>query len=98
MKKKRIICFGDSITQCQGFAEADRWTARLAFLLEKKLPGQWEVYNRGVGGNTTAMALDRFQTDVLPLLPGFVIIEFGINDAYVLPWCRTPRVLGINGG
>jgi len=92
MKKERIICFGDSITQGQGYAEADRWTARLAFLLEEKMPGRWEVFNRGTGGNTTAFALDRIQTDVLPLLPGLVLIEFGINDAYVLPWCRTSRV------
>ena len=89
---KNIVCFGDSITQGQGLAENHRWTARLAFLLEERFPGRFDVFNKGVGGNTTALALDRIQTDVLPLLPAIVLIEFGINDAYVYPWCRTPRV------
>ena len=89
---KNIVCFGDSITQGQGLAENHRWTARLAFLLEERFPGRFDVFNKGVGGNTTALALDRIQTDVVPLLPAIVLIEFGINDAYVYPWCRTPRV------
>ena len=88
---KNIICFGDSITQCQGSPEAGRWTARLAFLLEQRFPGKFDVYNRGLGGNTTALALDRIQQDVTPQLPAIVFIEFGINDSYVYPWCQTPR-------
>lgn len=87
-----IVCFGDSITQCQGVADNHRWTARLAYLLEERFPGKFDVFNRGIGGNTTALALDRIQTDVVPLLPAIVLIEFGINDAYVYPWCKTPRV------
>lgn len=92
MKKQAIVCFGDSITQCAGFPEASRWTARLAFRLEADFPDQFDVYNKGIGGNTTTLALDRIQADVAPLRPAMVLIEFGINDAYVYPWCRTPRV------
>jgi lysophospholipase L1-like esterase len=91
-KPQNLICFGDSITQGAGLAENHRWTARLAFLLEERFPERFDVFNRGVGGNTTAMALDRIQADVVPLLPAIVLIEFGINDAYVYPWCKTPRV------
>ncbi|MEZ0216254.1 MAG: SGNH/GDSL hydrolase family protein [Rariglobus sp.] len=50
------------------------------------------MYNRGCGGNTTALALDRIKTDVLSLMPSTVLIEFGINDGYVNPWCLKPRV------
>ncbi|MFA6959448.1 MAG: SGNH/GDSL hydrolase family protein [Opitutaceae bacterium] len=92
MNKTRIVCYGDSITQGAGLAEADRWTARLAFDLEQREPDRFSVYNRGVGGNTTALALDRFNADLAPLLPALVLIEFGINDAYVYPWSRRPRV------
>ena len=92
MQKQNIVCFGDSITHGAGYAEANRWTARLAFLLEEKFPEKFDVYNRGWGGNTTALALDRIQQEVVPLLPALVLIEFGINDAYVYPWCRHPRV------
>ena len=76
----------------QACAEADRWTTQLAFQLEKASPDGFEVFNRGIGGNTTALALDRIQNDVIPLLPGLVLIEFGINDAYVFPWAKIPRV------
>lgn len=89
---RRVICFGDSITHAQACAEADRWTTQLAFQLEKASPGGFEVFNRGIGGNTTALALDRLQNDVIPFLPGLVLIEFGINDAYVFPWAKIPRV------
>lgn len=89
---RRVICFGDSITHAQACAEADRWTTQLAFQLEQASPGRFEVFNRGIGGNTTALALDRIQNDVISLLPGLVLIEFGINDAYVFPWAKIPRV------
>jgi len=80
-KPPRIICFGDSITHAQNYAEADRWTTHLAFHLEEAAPGAYEVFNRGIGGNTTSLALDRIQIDVIPLLPGSVLVEFGINGA-----------------
>jgi lysophospholipase L1-like esterase len=89
---RRVVCFGDSITHAQDCAEADRWTTQLAFQLEQASPGRFEVFNRGIGGNTTALALDRIQNDVISLLPGLVLIEFGINDAYVFPWAKIPRV------
>jgi len=89
---RRVICFGDSITHAQACAEADRWTTQLAFQLEQASSSGFEVFNRGIGGNTTALALDRIQNDVIPLLPGLVLIEFGINDAYVFPWAKIPRV------
>jgi len=91
-KPPRIICFGNSITHAQNYAEADRWTTHLAFHLEEAAPGAYEVFNRGIGGNTTSLALDRIQIDVIPLLPGSVLVEFGINDAYVTPWAKIPRV------
>jgi len=89
---RRVVCFGDSITHAQACAEADRWTTQLAFQLEQASSSGFEVFNRGIGGNTTALALDRIQNDVIPLLPGLVLIEFGINDAYVFPWAKIPRV------
>lgn len=87
----RCVCLGDSIVQglhgeAIQHAEADRWPTALA----RALPAT--VFNRGVGGDTTAMALDRFQVQVRPLLPATVLIAFGINDSYVLPWRRGPRV------
>jgi len=44
---------------------------RLAFPIEN---------NAGVGGDTSAMMLARYATDVVALAPGFVIVEIGTND------------------
>lgn len=91
MKRRRIVCFGDSITEARGYAEHARWTSDLASRFEREMPGRAEVHDRGVGANTTALALDRIHLDVLPLLPAIVVIEFGINDAYVFPWGKIAR-------
>ncbi len=87
-----IICFGDSVTHAAGFAEADRWPSILQQRLEDAHPGRFKVYNRGVGAQTTALGNDRFETDVLALMPGLVLVEFGFNDAHTPAWTELPRV------
>jgi acyl-CoA thioesterase I len=87
----RLVCFGDSITRACDFPESDRWPLRLRDLLASRgLPAK--VYNRGVGGHTSAQGLDRFGEDVLPLLPAWVLIQFGFNDCNVRDWALEPRV------
>lgn len=85
----RIVCFGDSITQGHGLGDDQRWTG----LLASALPG-CEIINRGVGGNTTAMALDRVVAEVLPLLSTgtLVLLEFGLNDCALYPGRLRSRV------
>jgi lysophospholipase L1-like esterase len=39
-----------------------------------------DIVNRGIGGETTAQMLYRFQSDVVALAPKFVIMQAGIND------------------
>jgi len=87
-----IVCLGDSITQAEGFAEGDRWPTVLQRKLDEWKPGAYGVYNRGISGHTTTQGLDRFETDVLPLLPAVVLVEFGFNDSYVRAWSRKARV------
>ncbi len=83
----RIVCFGDSITHGYGLDDTQRWTG----LLAQALPGH-DVRNHGVCGNTTALALDRIIADILPLLPGICIIEFGLNDCALYAGRLRPRV------
>lgn len=78
-----LVCFGDSITACAKFPEQVRWPNQLQAVLNASHPGRYEVFNRGVGGNTTYDGLLRFGADVMPYLPGVVLIEFGFNDASV---------------
>jgi lysophospholipase L1-like esterase len=87
-----IICFGDSITHARAFAEGDRWPTILQFKLNAWQPGAYKVYNRGNGGNTTAHGLERVADDVLPYLPGFLLVQFGFNDSNIRPWSRVSRV------
>lgn len=88
----RILCFGSSITQSNGVAEIHRWPTRVQCALQAHAPGRFELYNKGIGGNTTAQALDRIQTDIIPLLPAHVIIGFGANDASIPMHRLTSRV------
>ena len=39
-----------------------------------------------------AQGLDRLETEVIPLFPAILLMEFGFNDAYVCPWLKAPRV------
>lgn len=87
-----IICFGDSITETAEVAKGDRWTTILQSRLETWRPGRFTVHNRGIGGDTTAQAFDRFESDVLPLLPGLLLVQFGFNDANVRDWAMVARV------
>jgi lysophospholipase L1-like esterase len=87
-----IICFGDSITEAAEFAPEQRWPALLQAKLDDWVSGHFTVYNRGVGGDTTARAFDRLESDVLPLLPGVLLVQFGFNDANVRDWAVVPRV------
>lgn len=80
----KIICFGDSITG----SGRGGWTDDVA----AALGDEYEVTNRGVGGNTTQDALGRIEADVLELSPSVVLIEFGVNDCYVFADAQTGRV------
>ncbi|MDQ1256284.1 MAG: isoamyl acetate esterase, partial [Candidatus Hydrogenedentes bacterium] len=87
----KIVTFGDSTT-------APRGPLRIyTDLLREDLPVRGfdaVVVNAGVGGNSTAMARDRFERDVLALKPDIVTISFGINDSAIDIWkdVTEPRV------
>lgn len=82
VKSKRIVCFGDSVTQgTPHVAPEDTFPS----LLERRLaarhaPAHICVHNAGVGGENTAEGLARLDTDVLVHKPVIVSIEFGLND------------------
>lgn len=87
-----LVCFGDSVTEAASEAEADKWPTRFHQMLEEWRLGGVRVFNRGKSGETTAQALERIQEQVLGLMPGIVVIEFGGNDANCRPYRQTPRV------
>ena len=75
----KIIFFGDSIT-------ALRKNNKVASeFFAEKFP-EFEIVNKGVGGNDTNLARERFQKDVMDEKPDLLIFSFGCNDAAIDVW------------
>lgn len=72
----RIVCMGDSLTFGEGIESPHKWTDIVAASLPRH-----EVIARGVCGDTTRLALERFPKDVQELRPDVVVLQFGLNDA-----------------
>ena len=67
-KDKVVVAFGDSLTAMPG------WVSMLKSELGT------EVINAGVSGDTTLLAIERIEEDVLSHNPDIVIMNFGMND------------------
>lgn len=85
-----IVCLGDSVTH--GCFESGNdmhsshdvfasYTVKLHKALHTLFPSViFNVINSGIGGETAALALKRFDRDVLAYHPDLVVIAFGVND------------------
>ena len=80
-KKKRVIFFGDSITQ-QG-VEPGGYITRVDSMckLENK-SSQYEFIGSGIGGNKVYDLYLRMDSDVLVKNPDIVLIYIGVNDVW----------------
>ena len=79
----RLVCLGDSVT----FGWNIAYEKSFPYLLEKKLKEQYPevmVVNSGIGGQTVVDGLDRLDSDVFYFSPQAVIINFGLNDAFII--------------
>lgn len=65
--EKRIVFLGNSITEV--------WKSKDSSFFSNR-----PYLNRGIGGQTTAQMVARFQQDVIDLKPAVVVILAGIND------------------
>jgi len=76
MKKGKIVCIGDSLTEGYQIAEDRCWPS----LLNKE--AAYEIINSGICGDTTAGMLARFHEMVIAHKPNYVIIMGGTNDIW----------------
>jgi lysophospholipase L1-like esterase len=85
--QKTIVAFGDSIT-----APRKNVVTYSDFIREefKRKNLAVNVVNSGVSGNTSSMAKERFEKDVLAHKPDLVIIQLGTNDSAVDVWKNPP--------
>jgi len=78
-----IVFFGDSITEGQYVAPPDRWVDILSDRLLRRYlddPANLQVLVRGVSGETTRQALERFPRDLQAHAPDVMTLQFGLND------------------
>ena len=88
--KEAIVAIGDSITQADTHWTVNGhrntiqggWVTRLGNLLEKDFPGEYEVINKGINGDTAIGVLQRLDRDVILLQPDIIIIAIGTNDIF----------------
>jgi lysophospholipase L1-like esterase len=79
----RLVCLGDSVT----FGWNLSYEKTFSFLLEKELRKQYSeamVINSGIGGQTIIDGLNRLENDLFYFEPQLVIINFGLNDAFIV--------------
>ena len=79
----RVVCLGDSVT----FGWNIDYEKTFPYLLEKKLQEKYPgvmVINSGIGGQTVVDGLERLESDVFYFEPQLVIINFGLNDAFII--------------
>ena len=79
--KKKIVFFGDSITQ-QG-AGTDGYIKKLdSILTQRNQAANYELVGAGIGGNKVYDLYLRMDEDVLAKNPDAVVIYIGINDVW----------------
>ncbi len=79
--KKRIVFFGDSITEAG--AKPNGYITKLGKILEdKKIGSQYELIGAGVSGNKIYDLYLRMEDDVLAKKPDAVVIWVGVNDVW----------------
>ncbi len=87
-KKKRVVFFGDSVTQEAPLP--DGYVSQLE-MLGGPVAG-WELIGAGVGGDRVTSLRDRADADVLIYQPHTVVVYVGVNDCGFFKW--VPAVGG----
>ncbi len=87
VKKKRIVFFGDSITQMG--VNKDGYIDQIQTAINKKgIQEKYELMGTGIGGNKVYDLYLRLEEDVLAKKPDIVLIYVGINDV----WHKTSGI------
>jgi lysophospholipase L1-like esterase len=80
-KKRKVIFFGDSITQI-GANEGGYIKLMEAQLQKEGLADQYDLIGAGISGNKITDLYLRLEDDVLKKKPDVVVIYIGINDVW----------------
>lgn len=75
-KGDRVVFLGNSITE-RGHYHSYIWLYYMTRFPNLKL----EIINAGVGGDRVSHMEKRFDSDVVPMKPTYLIVSFGMNDS-----------------
>ncbi|HYD97896.1 MAG TPA: SGNH/GDSL hydrolase family protein [Alphaproteobacteria bacterium] len=80
----KVVAIGSSSTEGTGASgPAAAYPAQLERMLSARYPGATvAILNKGIGGETAARNLARFERDVLAHKPDLVIWQVGTNDSF----------------
>jgi len=77
---KTFCVFGDSVTQAAYIKTG--WVDLLRNFLEEKYPDDSvNVFNLGIGGNTSSDIVNRFKPESAARNPTDIVFAFGVNDS-----------------
>lgn len=79
-KQKKILFFGDSITQAG--VQSGGYIDILKSRFELEYPGLFELAGAGIGGNKVYDLYLRLEKDVISKSPQWVVVYVGINDVW----------------
>jgi len=79
-KKKKVIFFGDSITQAG--VNAGGYLSILKNMLQQQGVTNYELMGAGIGGNKVYDLYLRMDSDVIAKSPDIVVIWVGVNDVW----------------
>ena len=88
-KPQHIIVYGTSLTA------GGAWVEQVRAVLETRFPGLARITNSGKGAMWSGWGVDNLDERVVRLKPDAVIMEFGMNDAY-LPYATTTEMCCLN--
>lgn len=84
---KRFLFQGDSITDARRDRENENsintgYVHLVASHLLNKYPGEYEFFNRGIGGNRIIDVYARIKSDIINLKPDYLSLLIGVNDVW----------------
>lgn len=76
---RSILVLGDSLSAAYNMPEQAGWVHLLSLELQQQ-PGQWQVVNASISGETTSGGLARLPAALADHRPALVLIALGSND------------------
>lgn len=79
-EQRTLLVLGDSLSAAHNIPTEQGWVHLLDRKLAESHPGQWNVVNASISGETTAGGLTRLPAALATQRPALVVLALGAND------------------